>query len=805
MPFVRGLPWLFPLATLIPSGSIFSAALENESQTAGALICALLIAALISPKTAVSMSLLVLPFVGADAAGTPSNRFFYEGLSALTLGLGLKWLIFLTRNRWNVGLNLANPVSLLLSLFTLIGILSLSSLPYDEVWARWQQLDSDKIVHLLSVKELWLVYPLVKSLALAQGFTLYLILTQAPTSWLPPPRRWLSLLMGGLLAALALGLLEFYGLINLSTLRPQFVEPGNALRLHGLPGHPAWFAMYVTMAIPSALVILTFFRSRKMGILALVGVLVLTEYTLILTMSRGSWITYLAALVVIWFMVYLGRPSDLPVAAIHRKDFWIKIAISLPITLIASLLLITVIGKESALTYIKRAKNITNISERSFYIKPALTLTEEHPVLGSGADSFSYRYAMGFVTPSSPHYERNGPLSKYYNNAHNTYLQILTGKGVIGLIAWLMVIITVIYSSLEGLRLAKNHPAETRQDIFLVKSYELVFILSVLIYGLFDDVFYPPNLAALLFVGLGLCETDRRLKLSDRTLQRAYLGLLLAFLSHLVWEYVYPGYTRKVLEATEHQGCYPADPTPEGGVSPDYWCSDHFSLLLPRIEFAEGAFAFQRLTPLPKSTPTEPVSIEVSGLSSGTQRTFMPGGRPSWLVIPLMVQDPNPVKVDLIADVSIVPALDPHTKSLDRRRLSVNVLTGENDPLAFSGREAVCERISDLGDGWQGQWCSQGGRMDISWLLDSTSVVGFKSADPTTSPLNPLWVWLTADGSLPHMVEIRDPNWHSFESLGLGRCPKGLAMFANRSWLLDDQHPIGAEFAIGRSMQTLKK
>ncbi len=801
------LAWAVLLTVLIPSGWIMLSALSAGFSLAAGLVIGFGLLALISPTWSLATFFMLLPLAGGDYPGTPSNVLFYQVYSAWVLGFGIRWIVHLIRCQGQVPLGLANPIILLGVIFLLTGIMSLTSLPIDEMGVRYQQLLPDRALKFISLKELWVLYPVSKVLLLWQSLLVLLILGHFPTRWRPAPVLWLSAILTGFLLTAIAGLLDHYTLIDLSSMRPVYggIAPsGYHLRLQSFFGHPAWFAMYATMAIPSVLVLLRSPLSRTLQVIVIVAILVLGEYVLILTFSRGSWISYLFTLISIWLSFTLLRPGSEGARGWDvLKRAMGKIMLSLPISIGISMVTISLIGNDSYLRYLDRAKQIANVSERTAYVAPSLTLLAEHPILGGGHDSFSYRYALDYILPSGPHWSPNSPLANTYNNAHNTYLQLLTGRGVFGIISWLAFIAMVIWTPLMVIRrdfeqatLSPDTGSAAKEKIFTL--FTLCSVIPFVLYGLFDDVFYTPSLTALLFtlMGLSIHFEGSPIRFSARSQRIAGWMLLAVFLAHVTWEYGYPAPTRTALEVVDHEGCYPPDPLPNGQPGPSYWCSDRFQIALPATPFMEGRFAFQQVVPVSKPNPTEPVSIEISGSMNAPLRLFLPGGRPSWLVIPLQDQEPDPVHLEIKVDQVTIPVLDPNVQSLDRRRQSLMIIKGQTRPVAALAQKALCGPQTDLGQGWHGQWCAQGGTLDAG-MMGQKGLMGFKAADPTTSPLNPLYVWIAADHMSPRLIEVKDAAWHTFESLGMGRAPSGLAMAANRSWQAPGSTPVTLEFALG--------
>jgi O-antigen ligase len=76
-----------------------------------------------------------------------------------------------------------------------------------------------------------------------------------------------------------------------------------------------------------------------------------------------------------------------------------------------------------------------SLQRRASYIRVAWESVKRDPFLGSGPGTFAYRYAESKYAPA---FAENA--MDYNRAAHNTYLEILVGQGVLGLTAffWLL-------------------------------------------------------------------------------------------------------------------------------------------------------------------------------------------------------------------------------------------------------------------------------------------------------------------------------------------------------------------------------
>nr|WP_274611040.1 O-antigen ligase family protein [Rhodovibrio sodomensis] len=112
------------------------------------------------------------------------------------------------------------------------------------------------------------------------------------------------------------------------------------------------------------------------------------------------------------------------------------------------------------------------LDRRAGYIQVAFDAFPRHPVLGTGPDTFkeiwaNSRQARWFEMSERP--------------AHNTYLEVLIGNGIVGLAAFLALLLVTYRNYAGAERLLRQHGDET--SAHLIGAYKIAF-LSVLIYFL---------------------------------------------------------------------------------------------------------------------------------------------------------------------------------------------------------------------------------------------------------------------------------------------------------------------------------
>jgi hypothetical protein len=127
-----------------------------------------------------------------------------------------------------------------------------------------------------------------------------------------------------------------------------------------------------------------------------------------------------------------------------------------------------------------------------------------------------------------------------YGSAHNVFAQTFAGKGAVGLIALVLVVLTTLAAGVRTLR-RPDAPPRTR----VVAMIALGMVAAFGIYGQVQEVFYIPTLQFTVFAGFGLAAgLEAPTGTADRSRRR--LGIVAALLAaglavHLVHGYVVPG------------------------------------------------------------------------------------------------------------------------------------------------------------------------------------------------------------------------------------------------------------------------
>lgn len=279
---------------------------------------------------------------------------------------------------------------------------------------------------------------------LLEGLVLYYLLINVIRE-LPTLRRtiWTLLLAGSFLGGLSLfqemtrTYDNSYGGFaqkneDLDVEEINFDEYGGSRRAGGPFGKENRYAQIMVVIFPLALCMFYIAPSRKLRILALAAAgLILGG--IVLTFSRGAFVTLAAMMVIIVFLRYVRPMQALGGAAL----LVVAILVALP-------------------EYVERISTVGNLSNlasrgdgaieadgslrgRFAQNLAAIVVFLEHPVLGVGPGQFAKFY--------SQRYGNEIGTKRLHSNrrAHNLYLEIAADMGIVGLTAFMMIPLFIVH------------------------------------------------------------------------------------------------------------------------------------------------------------------------------------------------------------------------------------------------------------------------------------------------------------------------------------------------------------------------
>ncbi|GBE02883.1 O-Antigen ligase [bacterium BMS3Abin08] len=238
----------------------------------------------------------------------------------------------------------------------------------------------------------------------------------------------------------------------------------------GTSRNPNVFAMMVIFTLP--LLSHWFFSSRRTMVkLSVLAAFIMNVVAIILTYSRsGAILLSLVLLILLFWNLRRFRPRYL--------GFVTSAA------LIA--LLATIAFMPSG--YWKFQKTVTDTMDRSIgartsYLIVGWRIFKEDPIIGSGPGTFAQLYSR---SEYAAHYA--DIVNTYLMDAHNSYLEVVVGTGLLGLSIFLI----IIWTGLRNFHLAQQRfRADGREDIAsLVGAYSLSYISIVLYFLVFSGTYH---------------------------------------------------------------------------------------------------------------------------------------------------------------------------------------------------------------------------------------------------------------------------------------------------------------------------
>lgn len=235
-------------------------------------------------------------------------------------------------------------------------------------------------------------------------------------------------------------------------------------------GHHVIFGSFMEVVLP----ILTVFfieqsNCRKKALYFFMGLICLVA--LILTLARGPWLGTAIAL----FIVIISMKKKL---SENKKS------------MIAGAILIILLLTISSPLYLNRVKTITDPTMSSNYHRlliwdSTIHMIQDYPLTGVGLGQFIKVYNEQYISPLS--------LERFHPHAHNSYLMYAAENGLINLLAFFYLLISILKSLLDK----KGDP---------ISIAVLATFIAIVVSSFVDSILWAPYLAKILwlFIGLGL-------------------------------------------------------------------------------------------------------------------------------------------------------------------------------------------------------------------------------------------------------------------------------------------------------------
>ncbi len=447
---------------------------------------------------------LVVPALPLFAAsfclyGFHSYRLASQAFELLLTALALTLLLRLARGpgalgpAWGAGA----PAWLLLTIYAILATVSLLLLPVtvlehrlflegsDFGRALLAAFPKDPLYPIASVNRLWLFVLFAGLLAAqADGRALY--------------RRLFRGIAWSAIAAVALGLLDFSGVLSLDRYNlSQLFYGAQYRRLQSTFGNPSWFACFVACALPFVLLELRQARGRSRAALAVA--LPLCAASLFLSGARAAWLAVLVLLATLAAAVLATRRGG---RAPRELDALEWLALGSTLVTVALLVVIAMAtpasrvpggnetppGRLQGLSRELQYRGLGLSSPRRVAAAYAIELSRLKPLLGLGYESFNLHLRAQLEIPGSGVSKlintalASDATETVFDDSHNTYLQVLTGTGALGLAAWLALAVAGLVAATRAFR----------HDLAPEALAVLLGLVVFHFYGLFQGMAYIP-------------------------------------------------------------------------------------------------------------------------------------------------------------------------------------------------------------------------------------------------------------------------------------------------------------------------
>lgn len=248
--------------------------------------------------------------------------------------------------------------------------------------------------------------------------------------------------------------------------RPNFDIP----RIYATFPSPSDFGCYLSTLIPLVLVHSSInFRFRWVRAL-FVSLFILLLTCLMFTVSRGAWLAFAAS------MIFLSIWTN----------FFTLVFLLLVIFIIVMYPFFYESVKERLSNFF--ISSDASIIDRKFIWEAALKMFMSKPWLGVGLGTFMFNFKK-FVSPDFP----------YVAYAHNCYLQMAAEIGIVGLAAFLLILILFFYNGIRALNKYKE-----KSFSWYVLLGSLAAILGYCVHMAADTSFYSVDLGMLFWYVLGI-------------------------------------------------------------------------------------------------------------------------------------------------------------------------------------------------------------------------------------------------------------------------------------------------------------
>lgn len=259
-----------------------------------------------------------------------------------------------------------------------------------------------------------------------------------------------------------------YALMQNFGLDPYQIPVGKGIRSVSTMGNSIFTGGFIVMMLPFSLI--RIFRDKK----PYAGILlsIISAGGILVTRSRAAYVSALAVTAIMFiFYPMIYRKSD--------KSKYIKyVKSSIWLFILTTGLIIVCIILFPGNPYVHRLMNMTDIaaSTRLLLWRDSLQAFLMYPVTGAGVSAFSNVFENVMS-----HQLKFMEIRKYYDHAHNVFINTMVTMGTIGAVAYVLMLVMNIKVALKGFL---NNSGENKDRLFFLAA--LASVSAYIIYSMAD-------------------------------------------------------------------------------------------------------------------------------------------------------------------------------------------------------------------------------------------------------------------------------------------------------------------------------
>lgn len=244
------------------------------------------------------------------------------------------------------------------------------------------------------------------------------------------------------------GILQIFGL-------DFFLFQRNLSRISATLGHPNFLAGYLVCTLPlTAGLFLSCRKPRKKYLYALY--IVIQSACLFFTLSRAAWASVIVSFVFFGAIYLKYRDIHLSFYFTKKKAIFAFLLIGISVTALPSVIKRIPESEIARLTSLGSPSTQNTVWIRWLEWKGALQVIKNAPIMGNGLGTFS----MLFPSNQPPEFSSVCvKRDEFLRHAHNEYLEIWSEMGILGLGAFLYMLIAAIISGTRLIKFNKNDPS----------------------------------------------------------------------------------------------------------------------------------------------------------------------------------------------------------------------------------------------------------------------------------------------------------------------------------------------------------